>query len=322
MTRLALCLLVLVPWIATAQAPTNGQLCERFVANPARQPDLRSRMQVLARGSDASVAAFAQGCLLVADARWNDAAKAFERAVQADDRSSENHYWLGRTYGVQVLTASVLRQPALARRTRASLERAVELDPGNLDARAALMQYYLRAPGIVGGSVAKARQQVAEVRRRNAYRGGQLAATVERREKNWTAAVQEYERLIAQYPDSAAPWSSLASAYGDQKRWDDAFRTIDRFLAAHPRELLAQYAIGRAAGESGQQLERGAAALRLYIAGATPGPGEPTVATAHLRLGTVHERQGKKDLARAEYETALRLEPTLEAAREALKRLR
>lgn len=322
MTRFALCLLVLVPWVAAAQAPADSQVCERFIANPGRQPELRTRLQGMARGSDAAKAAFAQGCLLVAEAKWDDATRAFERAVSANERSSENHYWLGRAYGVQVLNASVLRQPSLARRTRASFERAVELDPDNLDARAGLMQYYLRAPGIVGGSVEKARQQVAEVRRRNPYRGGQLAATVERRGKNWTAAVQEYERLIVQYPDSAAPWSSLASTYGDQKRWDDAFRTIDRFLAAHPRELLAQYAIGRAAGESGQQLDRGAGALRLYIAGATPGPGEPTVATAHLRLGTVRERQGKKDLARSEYETALRLEPTLEAAREALKRLR
>ena len=38
---------------------------------------------------------------------------------------------------------------------------------------------------------------------------------------------------------------------------DDAFRTIDRFMAAQPRALLAQYAIGRAAAESGQQLDRG-----------------------------------------------------------------
>jgi tetratricopeptide (TPR) repeat protein len=306
---------------AAAQTAASSQACERFVANPARFPEVRSQLQASARGSDGP-AHFAKGCLATAVHKWGDAAKAFEKAVDADENNSIAHYWLGRTFATQVLDANVLRQASLARRVRSHFERAVQLDPDNLDARTGLMQYYLRAPGIVGGSVAKAREQVAEVRRRNAYRGGMLAATVERREKRWAAAVAEYEKLIAQYPDSAAPWSSLASTYGDQEQWDAAFRAVDRFLAARPREILAQYAIGRAAAESGQQLDRGEQALSRYIASATPSVGEPTIATAHYRLGTIHERRGQKDKAREHYETALHLEPTLQAAREALARLK
>ena len=254
--------------------------------------------------------------------KWNDAAKAFERAVAANDGNAVAHFWLGRTYGTQVMQASLFRQPALAKKTRAHLERAVQLDPDHLDARTGLMQFYLRAPGIAGGSVAKARQQVEEVRRRHAYRGGMLAATVARREKQYAAAIGEYERLIAQYPDSSAAWSSLASTYGDQRQWDNAFRTIDRFIAAQPGALLAQSAIGRAAAESGQQLDRGEAGLRRDIAAAVPSPCEPTIATAHLRLGAIHERRGDTAQARSAYQTALRLEPTLEAARDALKKLK
>lgn len=323
MKKFAPWLFLLAPSFAAAQSPAGtAPICEQFVGNPARLPELRVRLQSLSRGASEPMAAFAAGCLATADGRWDDAARAFERAAKADDRSSVIHYWLGRTYGVQVLNASVLRQASLARKAKAQFERAVALDPENLDARTGLMQFYLRAPSIVGGSMAKAREQVAEVRRRNAYRGGQLAATVERRAKNYPAAVAEYERLIAQFPDSAAPYSSLASTYGDQKKWDAAFRTIDRFLAAQPREVLAQYAIGRAAGESGQQLERGEQALKRYIASAVPGTGEPTVATAHFRLGTIYERRGARNLARASYETALRLEPTLQAARAALSKLK
>lgn len=317
-----LALLLLVPAALPAQSAADGQLCERFVANPARLPELRARLNGMLRGSDAAAAAFARGCIATSEHKWGDAAKSFERAVSANDRNAVGHYWLGRTYALQVLDANVLRQASLARRTRTHFERAVELDPENLDARTGLMQYYLRAPGIVGGSIPRAREQVAEVRRRNAFRGGLLAATVERREKRFAAAVAEYEKLIAQFPDSASPYSSLASTYGDQQRWDDAFRTIDRFQAAQPREILVQYAIGRAAAESGQQLDRGEKALASYIANATPGPGEPTIATAHMRLGALYERRGQKDRAKKEYETALHLEPTLQAARTALAKLK
>lgn len=310
------------PFAAAAQTGADAQLCERFVATPSRLPAVRAQLQTAARGADVGAAQFAQGCLAVADARWDDAAKAFERSVKANERSADAHYWLGRAYAVQVLRANVLRQASLAGKTRGVLERAVQLDPDHLDARAALMQYYLRAPGVAGGSVAKARQQAEEVRRRNAYRGGILAATIARREKQWAAAVAEYERLIKQHPDSAAPYSSLASTYGDHQRWTEAFATVDRFRAAMPNEILVDYALGRAAAESGQQLDRGEAGLRKYIASATPAPGEPTIATAHLRLGALLERRGNKPQARVQYETALRLEPTLEAARTALDKLK
>lgn len=317
----ALALLASIAPSVVAQTAASSQACERFVGNPARFPEVRVQLTAASRGSDAS-AHFAKGCLATADRKWGDAAKAFEKAVDANEQSSVAHYWLGRTFATQVLDANVLRQASLARKVRAHFERAVQLDPDNLDARTGLMQYYLRAPGIVGGSVAKAREQVAEVRRRNAYRGGMLAATVERREKRWAAAVAEYEKLIAQYPDSAPPYSSLASTYGDQRRWDDAFRTIDRFQSAQPREILVQYAIGRVSAESGQQLERGEQALLRYIASATPAVGEPTIATAHYRLGAIHEHRGQVDKARAQYDTALRLEPTLQVAREARARLK
>ena len=320
--RILVLSLLLLPSIVAAQTAADAQRCDRLVANPAKAGDARTYLQAAAATNRPGAKAFAQGCLATADGRWNDAAKAFERAVGADERNALSHYWLGRTYGVQVLSANVIRQASLAGRTRSHLERAVQLDPEMLDARAALMQYYLRAPGIVGGSIAKARAQMEEVRRRNAYRGGMLAATIARREDKPAAAIAEYERLIAQYPDSAAPWSSMASTYGDEKDWDKAFAAVDRFLTAQPREPLAQYAFGRAAAESGTQLERGEAALRRYIAEAVPAAGEPTIATAHLRLGAIQERRGQKDLARASYQTALRLEPTLVAAKSALDKLR
>lgn len=322
MKPLAFAALLAVPSIGAAQ-PSHGdsQACERFVASPARQAEARARLQAMTQ-KDPGMAAFASGCIAASRARWSDAAKAFEQATRTHPGSAVSHYWLGRTYAIQVVQASILRQPGLARRTKAHLEKAVELDSEFIDGRVALMQYYLRAPGIAGGSVDKARAQVTEIRRRNAYRGGQSAATVARRQKDHAAAIAEYERLIAQYPDSAAPYSSLASTYGDRKQWDAAFRTIDRFLAAQPGEVLAQYAIGRVAAASGQQLERGEQALRRYIAEASPGPGEPTVATAHMRLGAIREWRGQKDLARVEYQTALRLEPTLEAARDALAKLK
>jgi hypothetical protein len=54
---------------------------------------------------------------------------------------------------------------------RAAVERAITLDPDNLDARSTLMQFLLQAPGIVGGSRDRARDQTREIERRDRARG-------------------------------------------------------------------------------------------------------------------------------------------------------
>ena len=45
-------------------------------------------------------------------------------------------------------------------------------------------------------------------------------------------------------------------------------------------------------------------------------------ATAHLRLGNIYEKTGRKELARAEYEFALRLNPKYGDAKKAREGLR
>ena len=54
------------------------------------------------------------------------------------------------------------------------MEKAIQLDPDNLDAREGLFQYYTQAPFFVGGSASKAAAQLEEIRRRDVDRGTAL----------------------------------------------------------------------------------------------------------------------------------------------------
>ncbi len=58
-----------------------------------------------------------------------------ERSVELDPRSSVAYDWLGRAYGGQAQHASKLKLPFLAGKTRGAWEKAIALDPNNLDAR-------------------------------------------------------------------------------------------------------------------------------------------------------------------------------------------
>jgi tetratricopeptide (TPR) repeat protein len=303
-----------------AQTPAEVELC-RQLESPTRWPDARGRAEAAARGSGES-ATFAQACLAMADDKFGDAERLFARLVNADGRSAVYHFYLGRAYGAQAQRANVFGKASLARKTKGEFDRAVQLDPEYLDAREGLMEYYAQAPGIMGGSMERAAEQVAEIRKRNPYRAGFLAAGLASRRKDWAAVTREYESLATQYPDSAAPYAGLTNFHGSAKRWDETFRAIDRWAAAQPSSMVAHYAAGRWAAESGQQLERGEQGLRRYIASYTPKPGEPPLANAHWRLGTILERRGQRDAARAEYQAAVGLDPKLKGAADALAKLK
>ncbi|HUF27456.1 MAG TPA: tetratricopeptide repeat protein [Gemmatimonadaceae bacterium] len=307
---------------ALLQAPLSGHvLCERGIS-PLRFPDEAARLRVEAAATPATAAThFAQGCLAFGEQKWDLATAAFERAVKVMPGNAAHHLWLGRAYAEQATRANRLRQATLAGRIRNAFTRAVELDPDYLDARAALAQFYVQAPGIMGGSATRADEQVEEIRRRNAYLGGLQAANLAQRRARPDEAERELRSLISTYPDSLAPYSSLVNTYVRAQRYDDAMTIADRFRRASPDVMIGHYIVGRIAAEGGIELDRGVRAVEQYLTH-TPLENEPSIAHAHWRLGMIREKQGDRAAARAAYEESLRLNPEITGAKEGLERVR
>jgi tetratricopeptide (TPR) repeat protein len=302
----------------------DASLCQRALAGgapPAARADVDRALEAAVAAKQAARSAFLRGCQRFAERKPDKADDEFEKAVKLEDGNAVYHFWLGRAIGDQAEDANPLRQPGLARRTKAEFERAVQLAPDYLDARQGLVEYYLAAPGFLGGSKDKARAEAAEIARRSPYRGGTLAVTIAMRTNDTTAAIRGYEVLIASHPDSAGLYSSMASLLGAQKRWADAWKAIDRLSALRPDWPPARYALGRMAAESGERLDQGEAALRGYLA-QKPEAGQPSHAGAHWRLGMIAEKRGDRVGARREYESALALDPTLKGAKDGLARVK
>ena len=109
---------------------------------------------------------FYAGRIAFEEQQYEPAIENFTKAIELEEQNSEYHLWLGRACGRQAERSSVFRQFLLARKVKLHLERAVELNPENLPARADLMEYYTRAPGFLGGSEEKAREQAQEIAKR------------------------------------------------------------------------------------------------------------------------------------------------------------
>jgi hypothetical protein len=117
--------------------------------------------------------AFVRGQTAFRYQQYAQAAAWFEQAVHLEVDNADYHLWLGHAYGEQARRASASEQFFLACKVRRHLEQAVALDPEHLAARVALMEYYLQAPSLVGGSPEKAQQQAAEIAKRDAQQGMQ-----------------------------------------------------------------------------------------------------------------------------------------------------
>jgi tetratricopeptide (TPR) repeat protein len=310
----AIAALVLAPMVANAQSLEAG--VRLFDAKKYAEA---KAVFAPAAGQNAE-AAYYMGRIAVAESD-DKAVDWFDKATKMNPNSSLYFDWYGRALGDQAVHGSKWKLPFLAPKVKNAFERAVALDPNNLDAREDLMQYYIQAPGIVGGSREKARVTAIEIRKRNPYRGGFDVASVCVGDKDFACAEREMLALKASYADSSQIYSQLGAFYANQKQFDKSFAILDERLKMKPDDMTAIYGIGRTGALSGLQLDRAEKALKSYLA-SPPAVNPIAPANVHFRLGGVYEKQGRKDLARAEYETALKLNPKLEDAKKALEVLR
>lgn len=253
--------------------------------------------------------------------RYEAAIDPLEKAAALAPGQTLVQLWLARAYGRSAQQASLFKQPGLAKKSKAAYEKAVALDPANLDARGDLIQYYLLAPGFLGGSVEKAKEQAAEIRKRDAIRGVEASVTIHLNQKDFAAAARETKEAIQRTPSEPRLRLLLAGIYLSQESWEPSFEALEALLKTDPGNRIALYQIGRVGALSGKRLDRAEESLKRYLE-KPPVPDEPPLANAHFRLGMVYEKKGNKALARAEYQAALKLDSDLKDAKEALAKLK
>ena len=106
---------------------------------------------------------YEQAEVLYAGEQYTQAIELLQQAVSIDPNQSRYHHLLGMAYGRTAQQARWFKALSLAKKTRRSFERAVELDPYNEDAWLDLIEFYNKAPAIVGGGKRKAKKAKAKM---------------------------------------------------------------------------------------------------------------------------------------------------------------
>lgn len=312
--------------VALALVPRASAQCSSAVQRlitDQQYDDARAEVRrLLSRNARDDVALHCMGRILVAQDNSKEAIGWFEKAIDANDRSSAHHLWLANCLGDQADHTSKIKLPFLARRIKGEFDRAAQLDPTSVDARHGLIEFYSQAPGVMGGSMDRAKEQAREILKLSEWRGHYELARLAEREKNVAEAEREYGASAAAAPDSTAPYLYLGSFYRRQKRWDDAIRTYETALQRRPDANAFHLNVAYTFNQSGENLERGERETRAWLASAPVDAPKVNRATAHYLLGQFAEKAGKKEAARSEYQQALAILPTYADAKRAIDQLK
>lgn len=251
---------------------------------------------------------------------WDQGISACEKAVALAPSNSRYHMWLGRVYGEKADAANFLSAASLAGKVRNEFEAAVRLDPNNVDARSDLGEFYLEAPGIVGGGRDKAEAQIQALAALDPAKADYLKGRLAEKKKDLGAAEREYRAAIEASHGSALTWFNLALFFRHQQRWDDMEDAIHHAVSAQVDRPEIIMESGEVLLRSGRNFPAAVQYLRRYLALNSKVEEAPAF-KAHYLLGTALEKQGDKQGAAQEYRAALSLARNFSRAQEALDRL-
>jgi len=280
-----------------------------------------------------------------------------QKALAVSPKSADCHCQLAIVYGREAIRASIFRRPGLAGNLRKAAETALKIDPGHVEARRVLIEFYLLAPGIIGGDKTRARTLAEELVKiepaigdialaRVAHEERQPARQEELLLKSCRASPPSYESLItlAEFysygpqrkvdlveryaleavkldPGRITAYRLAAQAYAREERWPELDEILERSGTNVPDDLSPFFSAGRVISQMGKDPARAERYFREYLT-REPELGAPSHAQAYWRLGLTLEKLSRKDEAVEAVRTAVKLDSGLEGAKKDLKRLR
>jgi tetratricopeptide (TPR) repeat protein len=224
---------------------------------------------------------------------------AAEACLQRVPKAAPCHWALGSTLGVQAMSEGLMAMAGSAGRVKTELQEALALAPAWWPARSAMVDFYLLAPGLMGGSRSKALE---------------LAGAAPRPEQ--AQALQARVALYDKQPERALTLLSAVNAGTDGgldedlRQWaaSAAFALLgegqpapgrnwfERALRERPADALPAYGLARVLAETGAPAE----ALPLYER-ASRGKGAAGLPIAY-RQGLALQALGQNDAARAAFQ--------------------
>jgi tetratricopeptide (TPR) repeat protein len=219
-----------------------------------------------------------------------------EACLQKQPEAAVCHYALGTVLGVQAMTEGMLKAAGSVGRVKDALSQAVALDGQWYPARSALTEFYLLAPGMMGGSNSKAKELARTAPQPEQVRAleARLLLDAEKFEPALQALAQVKTNNDRALADDVAGWIYAAGmGLVNNGQADRARAAFERLYRDRPDDANAIWGMARVQAEAGAHAE----AVKLF--GAVVGLPGSEFMPVDYRLGVSLQALGQKDAARA-----------------------
>lgn len=214
---------------------------------------------------------------------FKKATESLEHAESADPRNSQYALWLGRAYGRRAETSNPFSALPQASKARQYFEKAVELDPHNVEALNDLLEYYMDAPSFLGGGMEKAKATAARIAQVDPAEGHYAEATLLEKRKEMASAEEHLRHAIELAPHQVGRFIDLARLLAKQGRYQESDQSFARAEQLAPDSPKLMYAKADVYIKSGRNLDVAKVLLKRYLS-ATLTPDDPPKSDAQKLL--------------------------------------
>jgi tetratricopeptide (TPR) repeat protein len=172
---------------------------------------------------------------------YKKSTEAFDRALALGNAGQQLYLWAGRAYGRRAETSGPFTAAGFAAHAHKYFETAVQMNILDKEATGDLFDYYLGAPGFMGGGVDRARELAQKVAAADPAEGQHMLAVLAERDKNYGDAEQHLRRAIELAlhelaPQQAARMMELARFLARRGRIKESDELFDQALRIAPQD--------------------------------------------------------------------------------------
>jgi len=206
---------------------------------------------------------------------FKKATETLEKASAAAPSDSMVLTWLGRAWGMRAESAFPLAAIGQAGKSRDAFERALRLDPSNNEALGDLFDFYMAAPGMIGGGLDKAESLLPKYQQYDPVGYHIAKARIEEKKERYPNAENSFRKAVEVVPHRVSLVLELAQYLHRRGRYDESEREFRHAAEIAPESPSVLYARANSYIAAHRNVEQARDLLKKYLASTNLTPDDP-----------------------------------------------